>query len=239
MSTTVFVSGGNRGIGLGLVQKYAARENYTVVATARDPSRMPDVKGGAGSKVVVIKMDQAKKGGCVEAIEEAKSKGITQFDIVICSAATLLVEGYAPLRNVPLDVFEEHWRVNVLGFLAVFQATVPLIRKGGKFIFISSGSATIDQVPRGYEVTYGISKSGASYLGHFAHYEEPDLIVFPLDPGWTQTDMGNASAKNAGVDAPPLTIDESTSGMIKVIDEATRKTHGGKQMRYDGGQNKW
>jgi hypothetical protein len=32
------------------------------------------------------------------------------------------------------------------------------MQPGGKFIFLSSGSATIDQVPRGYEVTYGISK---------------------------------------------------------------------------------
>jgi hypothetical protein len=32
------------------------------------------------------------------------------------------------------------------------------MQSGGKFIFLSSGSATIDQVPRGYEVTYGISK---------------------------------------------------------------------------------
>jgi NAD(P)-dependent dehydrogenase (short-subunit alcohol dehydrogenase family) len=90
------------------------------------------------------------------------------------------------LREVDLGVFEEHWRVNVsppspliipfityvhlafpgtvadpskvLGYLAFFQACVPLMQKGGKFIFISSGSATIDQVPRGYEVTYGISK---------------------------------------------------------------------------------
>ncbi|WWC67119.1 uncharacterized protein I206_101026 [Kwoniella pini CBS 10737] len=237
--TTVFISGGNRGIGLGLVQKYAARDNYTVVVTARDPSRMPKVDVGSGSKVVVVTMDQAKKDGCLEAVEEVKSKGITSFDIVICNAATLLVEGYAKLRDVPLWAFEEHWRVNVLGFLAFFQAAVPYVKKGGKFIFISSGSATIDQVPRGYEVTYGISKAGASYLGHFAHYEEPDLVIFPLDPGWTQTDMGKASAKNAGVDLPPLTIDESTTGLIKVIDEATRETHGGKQMRYDGAQNKW
>lgn len=46
----------------------------------------------------------------------------------------------------------------VLGYLAFFQATVPLMQAGGKFIFLSSGSATVDQVPRGYEVTYGISK---------------------------------------------------------------------------------
>ena len=32
------------------------------------------------------------------------------------------------------------------------------MQPGGKFIFLSSGSATTDQVPRGYEVTYGISK---------------------------------------------------------------------------------
>jgi hypothetical protein len=32
------------------------------------------------------------------------------------------------------------------------------MQPGGKFIFLSSGSATVDQVPRGYEVTYGISK---------------------------------------------------------------------------------
>lgn len=48
--------------------------------------------------------------------------------------------------------------VQVLGYLAFFQACVPLMQPGGKFIFLSSGSATIDQVPRGYEVTYGISK---------------------------------------------------------------------------------
>jgi len=95
------------------------------------------------------------------------------------------------------------------------------MQPGGEFIFLSSESATVDAVPRGYEVIYGISKvffstrvhepqlishggqSGASYLvsptvlcdvysanyrqAHFAHYEEPNLIIFPLDPGWTQT----------------------------------------------------
>ena len=194
------------------MKKYAARDNYTVIATARDPSKMPKVETGNGSKVLVVTMDQAKSGGCLavgiilllvdptelmlsrpprrsrqrESPSWTSSVAFTSFGTrctetpkVICSAATLLVEGYAPLREVDLGVFEEHWRVNVssclihrpernedgvdhlhqvLGFLAFFQAMRPLIPKGGKFIFISSGSATIDQVPRGYEVTYGISK---------------------------------------------------------------------------------
>lgn len=35
--TTVLISGANRGLGKGLVERYLARENHTVVATVRDP----------------------------------------------------------------------------------------------------------------------------------------------------------------------------------------------------------
>ena len=53
-------------IGLGLVKQYALRDDLTVIATARDPSRMPEVETGKGSKVVVVTMDQARSGGCIE-----------------------------------------------------------------------------------------------------------------------------------------------------------------------------
>lgn len=81
--TTVLISGGNRGyvmlsrtaergltlfcsLGLGMVERYAKRENYTVIATARDPKSMPKVQTGSGSKVIVVTMDQGKPKGCLE-----------------------------------------------------------------------------------------------------------------------------------------------------------------------------
>lgn len=36
--TTVLISGANRGIGKGLVERYLARDDHTVVATVRDPN---------------------------------------------------------------------------------------------------------------------------------------------------------------------------------------------------------
>lgn len=49
-----------------MVERYAKREGYTVIATARDPKSMPKVETGSGSKVIVVTMDQAKPKGCLE-----------------------------------------------------------------------------------------------------------------------------------------------------------------------------
>ena len=38
-------------------------DDYTVIATARDPSSMPEVKTGKGSKLIVVKMDQSQTDG--------------------------------------------------------------------------------------------------------------------------------------------------------------------------------
>lgn len=50
--------------------------------------------------------------------------------------------------------------LQVLGFLALFQACLPLMPKGGKFVFMSSGASPIDRVPDKTDVAYGITKVG-------------------------------------------------------------------------------
>jgi hypothetical protein len=49
-----------------MVERYAKREGYTVIATARDPKSMPKVETGSGSKLIVVTMDQSKPKGCLE-----------------------------------------------------------------------------------------------------------------------------------------------------------------------------
>lgn len=39
---------------------------------------------------------------------------------------------------------------------------------------------------------------------------------------WVQTDMGNAGAKGIGMEAAPTTLEDSTTGLVKVIDELKR-----------------
>jgi hypothetical protein len=53
------------------------------------------------------------------------------------------------------------------------------------------------------------------------------------------TDMGNHAADTFGVkleDLGGISPDESIKGVVRVIDEATKATHGGKFWSYDGSQ---
>lgn len=51
--------------------------------------------------------------------------------------------------------------------------------------------------------------------------------------------MGNNAANLFGLEQATTTIDESTTGIVKVIDGATRDTHGGKLWVYDGNVVPW
>ena len=56
---------------------------------------------------------------------------------------------------------------------------------------------------------------------------------------WVETDMSNGGAKFFGFGKPALTVEQSAGGMIKVIDAATRETHGGKLWVWNGRQVAW
>jgi len=232
------ITGANRGLGLGLVKAYALRPSHTVIAAVRTPSKMPEVECGEGSKVIVVQLDSGDTEGPANVMAELKEKGVTKIDVAIANAAQMTDEVYASTATVSIKVVEEHFKINTLGALAFFQACVPLMAPGAKFIWMSSGASIIDRVPDKKDMAYGVTKCAMNFMARYACFEEPDLIIFPLSPGWVQTEMGNAGAKWAGMEKAPLTLEQSVSGMMKVIDGATKETSG-KHMRYDGSNSKW
>jgi hypothetical protein len=56
---------------------------------------------------------------------------------------------------------------------------------------------------------------------------------------FVQTDLGNHAANLLGLDAAEITVEESTTGIVSVIDESTKETHGGKFIRYSGDELAW
>jgi NAD(P)-dependent dehydrogenase (short-subunit alcohol dehydrogenase family) len=83
----------------------------------------------------------------------------------------------------------DHFKVNVLGPLALFQATESLLRHSGpsaddkargKFVVISSlaGSTTeLQTFPMG---VYSTSKAAVNHLTLKLQQENPDLTIFPI-----------------------------------------------------------
>ncbi|KAJ7661928.1 hypothetical protein DFH06DRAFT_362596 [Mycena polygramma] len=253
MSKTVYlITGANRGIGLGLAALLAARENTVVFAGARDPAAQ-SLKDLAAkhSNVHPVKFtcgDQADNEAVIAEIE--KSAG--QLDVIIANAA--ISNYYGPLATTPLSEFRDHWEVNTLGTVVLFQAAHKLLlaSPSGKptFAYISSGAGSITKYFGNYSSAYGSSKAAANFLVKALDAENPSLIAFAISPGWVSTDMGNVGAKFAGLTEAPHSVDDSVAGIMSRIDGATvekssgrfwnfKATFGGKPWDWDQEELPW
>ncbi|KAF2490772.1 NAD(P)-binding protein, partial [Lophium mytilinum] len=244
---TYLITGANRGIGLGLVAHYLSLPNTTVIATARNIDSAPELsklKHHTSSRLVVIQLDNLDPSSITSAISTLGPKyNITAIDVVIPNAG--LGSFWGTALDTPIAEFVKHFNVNATGTLALFQAVYPLLEKSSakepKFIPIGTPVGAISEIenfPLG-STAYGTSKAALNFLTRKIHFEHERFCVFPLAPGWVQTDMGQGAAESVGMEAAPTTLDESVAGLSKTIDNATRATVGGVFASYDGKVYGW
>jgi norsolorinic acid ketoreductase len=225
-SKTVFlITGANRGIGNGLAQTFASRPDTIVIATTRDlesssSKALSTLSTGKGSKVIVVKLDASRDNDAQEAVEELKTAhGIDHIDTVIANAG--IANYFGPSISTPVSAFQEHFNVNTIGALTLFQATNTLLEKSSspKFVYISTVLGSIGDAEK-YAlptVAYGASKAAANFILAKIHLEHPELTVFPIHPGWVQTDMGNAGAAAVGMEEAPVSLQDSVKGLVSQV----------------------
>jgi norsolorinic acid ketoreductase len=127
----------------------------------------------------------------------------------------------------------EHYKINTIGPLLLFQATLPLLNAATKpkFVIMSSGAASIpimDQLP--FDTTpYCCSKVAANDLAKKIQCEHPNLIAFPLNSGWLETDMGLEVAKHVPPvpELPMGSLEVGVKGIIERLDGVTMEVGSG------------
>ncbi|KAE9989802.1 hypothetical protein EG327_002230 [Venturia inaequalis] len=245
--TVYLITGANRGIGNGLVQAYLSRPNTIVIATTRDPSSssskaLATLPTGKNSTIIVLKLDASVESDAKDAIDDLSSTyGITHIDTVIANAG--IANYWGPTSTTPLRAFQDHFNVNTLGTIALFQATIPFLDKSDepRFVYISTTVGSIGGVEK-YPlqgVAYGASKAASNYIMRKIHLEHPKLTAIPIHPGWVQTDMGNDGAVANGLEEAPVTLKDSVDGLMGKIDTATREETSGKFLSFDGMHIDW
>lgn len=243
--TTVLITGANRGIGKGLLELYLAKPNHTVIAANRDPTHttsksLNDLPKAEGTSLQIIKIDATVSTDPADAVKQlAAYHGIHHLDIIIANAGIAHV--YPKVSEVRVEDMQKHTIPNTYGIIWLYQATLPLLRKSQNPMWVSMGSSAAfltDMIPV-QNAAYAPTKVVLHWLTKAIHIEEPWLTAFPIDPGWVQTDLGNHGADVFGFEKAAIPIEQSVHGMIKVIDVATRETHGGKLWVWDGRQVPW
>ncbi|KAL0260778.1 hypothetical protein SLS55_004469 [Diplodia seriata] len=244
MAQAYLVTGAARGIGFGLVEALVQRPGVTVAAAIRDITKKEGVeqlnaKAAKGSKVVAVQIRAGNTDDAQALPATLSGHGIDHLDAVIANAG--ISNYYGTAATTPLEEYRDHFEVNTIGLVTLFQSVLPLLEKSQKpiFVYVSSAVASMGQPFPLLTSAYGASKAAANYILTKIAQENPKLIAFPISPGWVQTDMGNKGAKSVGMEAAPETVEGSVAGILDRVDNATLEKDSGKFKDYKEGDIPW
>ncbi|MEG3768574.1 SDR family oxidoreductase [Alteromonas sp. 14N.309.X.WAT.G.H12] len=205
----VVITGGNRGIGLALVNALLARNCHVIVACRHSSDALNNTQA-----TVITGVDVSKPESLEKALSPLKDVPI---DWLINNAGVL---GKESLDDWDPATIDYQFRVNALGPLLVTQALLPNLSEGSKIGLITSRMGSMTDNGSGGYYGYRMSKAALNAAGvSLAQDLKPKgIAVALLHPGFVQTEMVN----NAG----DITPDEAASGLINRLDELTLTTTG-------------
>lgn len=244
------VTGGNRGLGLGLVQSLLARPNTTVIATARNEEAVAGLKTdgasatkGANSDLQVLQFDFSTAIPAAKVSAAFAATRVDHVDVLILNAG--FATAMTPGAQTTAEDLRASFEVNAIAPLLVFQGLWPLLQKAAgapKLVWITSSVGSITDMEPFPGGAYGPSRAAQNWLTKALHVENEasGLVAVALHPGWVQTRAGDHVAKEWNIPSgPPVTVEDSVKGMLEVIDKATRETVGGKFVTQKGVFLQW
>jgi NAD(P)-dependent dehydrogenase (short-subunit alcohol dehydrogenase family) len=224
---TVFISGANRGIGLGMAL-LMARKGYTVFAGYREKARSERLfqESRQEARIVPVKVDVTREDE-VKALAETIAARSGHLDILVNSAG--INPGKAgEIESLSLKDFTESFLVNVGGAFVTTRYLLPLLKKGRekKVVNITSVMGSI-QLSTGDMAPYRVSKAALNMLTKnlAIAYQPYGITVVGLHPGWVRTDMGGPEA--------PLRVEESVTKLLGII-ESLSPSRSGEVISVDG-----
>ncbi len=213
------ITGANRGIGLELVRQYLERGDI-VHAGVREPAKATELAALA-----------ERAGGRlhVAACDVADETSVRAFAAAVPGPVHLLVNNAGMrlrpdgLEDLDADALLRTFRVNAVGPLLLTRALLPRLReaKGAKVASLGSGLGSIADNTSGDAYGYRMSKAALSMATRSLAQDlrADDILAVVVSPGWVKTDMGGPEA--------PLSVSESTAGLIALLDGLTPEQSGG------------
>ncbi|KAF2470840.1 NAD(P)-binding protein [Lindgomyces ingoldianus] len=241
MAAYLITGASREGLGRALVEALLSRPENTVIAGVRDlrsakSLSLTDLPCADSSRLIVVKIDSASDTDAADAARTLSTRyGIDKIDVVVANAGSGNV--YGDLSAVNPGEVKDLIDVNGVGPLRLFQAVRGFLEKSeaGKFVLIGTPIASIGAMEKAPwpMFAYGASKVVAHYLTRKIHWESQTLTAFVVDPGFMQTDMGNAGARYFGYDEAFVPVENSCQFILRQIEEATRETLGGRFVTID------
>ncbi len=183
-----FVSGSSRGIGRTIAQTLAASSFFTFVnyAHSRDSAEalVKEIKS-AGGEAIAVEGDISKSSE-IDKILSFVQEMTGHIDVLVNNAGSVL---YRPLKETSEEDFEKIFATNTKGTFLMMKKSLPLMRRGGRIINLSSSVTQLSIPTYG---TYSASKAAVEQLSRTFAREigaETEITVNCVAPGPTDTDL--------------------------------------------------
>jgi 2-deoxy-D-gluconate 3-dehydrogenase len=187
------VTGGNGGIGLGIVRGLAqagARVAILARNTAKSHAAAKALAQETGVSPLVLTADVSAPGQVAAVVHEARN-GLGRIDILFNNAGT-------SIRKPPQELTPEEWHqvmdVNLTSAFLVSKAVYPHMKQGGGGKIINIGSMT-SYFGASYAAPYATSKGGIVQLSKSLAlaWAADNIQVNALLPGWFETELTDSA----------------------------------------------
>lgn len=213
----VFITGANRGIGLGLVRHYLMQGDE-VIATYREPS----------SSEALFALRQDHPNLTLYALEVTDypavnqlAKKISGLDLLINNAGYYGPKGYG-FGHADVEEWRKVFEINTIAPLKLVEALYPALKNSPapRIACLSSKVGSMTENTSGGGYLYRSSKAALNSVIKSLHNDlhPQGFTVLALHPGWVQTRMGGENAL--------INVEESVAGLVNVIAGAGEKQSG-------------
>lgn len=222
-ATRVFVTGANRGIGLGFAREWLSR-GARVFATAREPDEADDLSVLAGEhpdRLTVLACDVTDEESILAARNRVAEE-VDGLDVVLNNAGISGERG--PIGDLDPAEIRRVFAVNTLGPIRVTQAFLPLLRAGRaprRLVHMTSLMGSIDDNASGDAYAYRISKCGLNMASRSMAVDlaGEGIVSVVLHPGWVRTRMGGSGAR--------IDVAEAVRSLVDTIEGLAERHSGG------------
>ncbi|MDR5865741.1 SDR family oxidoreductase [Halomonas koreensis] len=210
MSSTVLITGANRGVGLALARHYAGEGRRVIGVCRKASAELAEV-----AERVIDGIDVTRSEDVARLARELDGRPL---DLLINNAGLLHDE---VLGELDFDAIRAQMEINAYAPLRVVEALLPCLGEGAKVANITSRMGSIADNDSGGRYGYRASKAALNAFGKSLAVDlaPRGIAVAQLHPGYVQTRMVNFG----GLISP----EEAAAGLAARIEALTLETSGG------------
>ncbi|WP_431025261.1 SDR family oxidoreductase [Halomonas sp. H5] len=213
MTSTVLITGANRGVGLALARHYHAA-GWAVIGVCRSCGEAA-AELGEIAETLIEGIDVTRPEDVTRLQRELVGR---RLDLLINNAGLLKDEA---LGSIDFDSIREQMEINAYAPLRVSEALLGNLGEGAKIANITSRMGSIADNDSGGRYGYRASKAALNAFGKSlaVDLKPRGIAVAQIHPGYVKTRMVNFGGL--------IEAEEAAAGIAQRIEELTLRTSGG------------